>query len=186
MKLIKYDNSTVARRVDVPAIHISRVGAISLTASLCTLLGVKEGDGVSLHQDAEAKHPVMGHDLVHRSAVVAEEAGELVRASLMHHYERGHIEELRKEAIQTAAMAIKFQSLHVFMYSRAKVAHAMVNGVTVLRLVHERRSNYNEPWRQADKDYIIAGTKKDFCVKCESDVEAMVEAFKAGKESFKL
>lgn len=55
MKLIKYDSSTAARKVDVPAIHISRVGAISLTAALCTLLGVKEGDGVSMHQDADAK-----------------------------------------------------------------------------------------------------------------------------------
>lgn len=55
MKLIKFDSSTAARKVDVPAIHISRVGAISLTASLCTLLGVKDGDGVSLHQDADAK-----------------------------------------------------------------------------------------------------------------------------------
>lgn len=59
-------------------------------------------------RNAESKHPSMGQDMVHRAAVVSEESGELVRATLMHHYEKGKLSDVRKEAVQTAAMAIRF------------------------------------------------------------------------------
>lgn len=56
---------------------------------------------------ARAKHPVYT-DLIHRASVVAEEAGELVRASLLHVYEAGPMEDCDQEAIETAATAIRF------------------------------------------------------------------------------
>lgn len=59
---------------------------------------------------AEAKHPFWPSDIIHQAAIVAEESGELVRASLNHHYESFTTEsyqEIRKEAIQTAATCIR-------------------------------------------------------------------------------
>lgn len=47
-------------------------------------------------------------DIIHAAAIVAEESGELVRASLQYHYEGGDHAETTKEAIQTGAMAIRF------------------------------------------------------------------------------
>jgi NTP pyrophosphatase (non-canonical NTP hydrolase) len=61
---------------------------------------------------AKKKFPNWPDHMVSRAAIVAEEAGELVRAALQFKYERSDREsqilELRKEAIQTAAMAIRF------------------------------------------------------------------------------
>lgn len=57
---------------------------------------------------AERKHPNWPKDVIHQAAVVAEESGELTRASLQFVYEDGEIQNLRTEAIQTAAMAIRF------------------------------------------------------------------------------
>lgn len=65
---------------------------------------------------AKKKHPGWPDHIVARAAIVSEEAGELTKASLELKYEprksgqtieqqRAHI---RKEAIQTAAMAIRF------------------------------------------------------------------------------
>lgn len=59
-------------------------------------------------QDAREKHPDFPKDRIHQTAIVAEEAGELVRASLHEVYERGTFYDCQKEAIQTAAMAIRF------------------------------------------------------------------------------
>jgi len=49
--------------------------------------------------------PVRGTDA---AAIVAEECGELQRAVLQATYEGGTVEDVEKEAIQTAAMAIQF------------------------------------------------------------------------------
>tara|TARA_Y100000034_G_C6844347_1_gene382329 strand:- start:507 stop:806 length:300 start_codon:yes stop_codon:yes gene_type:complete len=58
---------------------------------------------------AEAKHPSWPEDFIHGAAIVAEEAGELVQASLDHVYEEGdRLEEMRTEAAQVAAMGIRF------------------------------------------------------------------------------
>lgn len=57
---------------------------------------------------AERKFPTWPDDLVHRAAIVAEEAGELVRASLQNQYEGDRLQELKKEATQTGAVALRF------------------------------------------------------------------------------
>lgn len=62
---------------------------------------------------AKKKHPQWPDHIVARAAIVAEEAGELVRASLEFKYERQidpetQIEEMRIEAIHTAATCIRF------------------------------------------------------------------------------
>lgn len=59
-------------------------------------------------QQAESKHPNWPDDQIHAAAIVAEESGELVRAALNFRYEDGSKEEMKMEAIQTAAMAIRF------------------------------------------------------------------------------
>jgi len=58
---------------------------------------------------AEELFPEWPIDLVHGAAIVAEESGELIRAA-MHcqwDYVGGNIENVKTEAIQTAAMAIR-------------------------------------------------------------------------------
>lgn len=65
---------------------------------------------------AKRKHPQWPDHIVARAAIVAEEAGELVKASLQWKYERENSEvvqdvqkqRLYEEAVQTAAMAIRF------------------------------------------------------------------------------
>lgn len=57
---------------------------------------------------AEKKFPSFPEDNVHRAAVVAEEAGELVRAALQHEYEVDRLDDMRKQAVQTAAMGVRF------------------------------------------------------------------------------
>lgn len=57
---------------------------------------------------AQKKFPHWPDDIIHASAIVNEESGELIRAALQQKYENGSITECKKEAIQTAAMAIRF------------------------------------------------------------------------------
>jgi NTP pyrophosphatase (non-canonical NTP hydrolase) len=56
---------------------------------------------------AEKKHPEWPIDSIHQAAIVCEESGELIRAALQFQYEGGNKEEIRKEAIQTAATCIR-------------------------------------------------------------------------------
>jgi hypothetical protein len=56
---------------------------------------------------AEEQHPTWPSDIVHAAAIVNEESGELIRAALNHHYFGESKEEIRKEAIQTAATCIR-------------------------------------------------------------------------------
>lgn len=58
-------------------------------------------------QSAERKHPRWPDDRIHAAAIVAEEAGELVRAALQHHYEKGEHVAIREEALHTAATAVR-------------------------------------------------------------------------------
>jgi hypothetical protein len=59
---------------------------------------------------AESKHPIWPDDYIHQAAIVCEESGELIRAALNDYYDGptpNSREEIRKEAIQTAAMCIR-------------------------------------------------------------------------------
>jgi len=57
---------------------------------------------------AEAKFPDWPSDMIHAAAIVNEESGELTRAALQWTYEGGDIIEAQKEAVQTAAVCIRF------------------------------------------------------------------------------
>jgi hypothetical protein len=57
---------------------------------------------------ARKEFPYWPTDLIHASAIVGEEAGELLQASLKHTYEKGLLENCDKEAIQCLAMCIRF------------------------------------------------------------------------------
>jgi len=59
---------------------------------------------------AKAKWPGWPEDIVHGAAVVAEEAGELVQASLDAAYSGGSVDRAIEEAIHAAATAIRFIS----------------------------------------------------------------------------
>lgn len=65
---------------------------------------------------AKKAYPQWPDHIVSRAAIVSEEAGELLQAALESKYEKGkkgrnsneQVEQMRKEAVQTAAMAIRF------------------------------------------------------------------------------
>lgn len=60
---------------------------------------------------AEEKFPNKGFDIVHWSAVLSEEAGEVTRAALQSQFEGKSVEPVVKELIQTAAMCIRMLKL---------------------------------------------------------------------------
>jgi hypothetical protein len=57
---------------------------------------------------AKNKFSFWPNDIIHAAAIVNEESGELIRAALQFNYEGGNIEDAKKEAIQTAAMCVRF------------------------------------------------------------------------------
>jgi hypothetical protein len=57
---------------------------------------------------AERKFPGFPTDPIHAAAVLAEEVGELQQACLQWTYEGGSLEDVTKEAVQSAAMALRF------------------------------------------------------------------------------
>lgn len=57
---------------------------------------------------AKAAWPTWPADRVHAAGVVAEEAGELMRAALQAHYEKKPAGRCSHEAVQTATVAIRF------------------------------------------------------------------------------
>lgn len=61
-------------------------------------------------EKAMAKFPTWPNDPQHTCAVVQEEAGELAKAvlQLMYEPEKSSIADIREEAVQTAAMCIRF------------------------------------------------------------------------------
>lgn len=67
---------------------------------------------------AERKFPGWPTDPVHAAAVLQEEAGELVRASLQFTYKNGDLSAMRREAVQTGAMALRFLLNLTVMKSR--------------------------------------------------------------------
>lgn len=85
----------------IPAV-VSPVGS-ALSAPLAAVLAELER--------AEAKFPLWPTDPLHALAVLGEEFGELTREALQVSYrEKGSasVETVRKEAVQTAAMALRF------------------------------------------------------------------------------
>jgi len=61
---------------------------------------------------ASKKWPGWPSDPVHAAAVVSEEAGELVQAAMNHTYGWGDPKHMLNEAIQTAAVSIRFIIAH--------------------------------------------------------------------------
>jgi hypothetical protein len=57
---------------------------------------------------AREKHPTWPQDLIHCAAIIGEEAGELLQASLNHTYENEPVGFLEIEAIQTGATVLRF------------------------------------------------------------------------------
>lgn len=57
--------------------------------------------------EAEAKHPEFPSDPVHMAAILAEEAGEVVKATNNFYWHRGDIEEVRKELAHAGAMVLR-------------------------------------------------------------------------------
>lgn len=53
-------------------------------------------------------HPSWPEDSIHQAAIVQEEAGELIRAALQHEFDDAPKKPMETEAIQTAAMALRF------------------------------------------------------------------------------
>ena len=66
------------------------------------------------------RFPEFPTDPVHAAAIVAEEAGELVRASLQATYQQAdwEWEEVKEEAVQTAAIALRFLVMMPYMKKR--------------------------------------------------------------------
>lgn len=79
------------------ALLISSTGDVTIVKSILDEL-----------ERAEAKFPHWPESVVEQAAIVCEESGELIRAALQLKYEGGNVEDCRKEAIQTAAMCIRF------------------------------------------------------------------------------
>ena len=79
-------------------------------------------------ESAKSRYPWWPSDAVHAGAIVAEEAGELTQATLDHGYAHlNHngadtVARMRKEAIQTAAMAIRFlENIDKYEHGRLNV-----------------------------------------------------------------
>jgi NTP pyrophosphatase (non-canonical NTP hydrolase) len=74
---------------------------------------------------AEEKFPGWPRDPVHGAAIMAEEAGELQKAALDFYYERHvGIDEMKKEAAQTAAMGLRFLLGLAYYYSEFELEYA--------------------------------------------------------------
>lgn len=72
---------------------------------------------------AVEKFPTWPTDPLHALAVLGEEYGELTKAVLQYTYEphKTSLEEIRSEAIQTAAMAMRFLiSLDDYCYTKSE------------------------------------------------------------------
>lgn len=59
-------------------------------------------------KEAKEKWPNWAYDPVHATGILNEEAGECMQASLDFCYSNGNIEQMKKEAAQVGAMAIRF------------------------------------------------------------------------------
>jgi len=81
------------------------------------------GEVIRELERATKKFPTWPTDPLHALAVLGEEYGELTKAALQLTYEPEKVthEELQKEAVQVAAMALRFAaSLDVYVYTKAE------------------------------------------------------------------
>jgi hypothetical protein len=79
-------------------------------------------DVLSELERATRKFPTWPTDPLHALAVLGEEFGELTKAALQLTYEPGKAtaDDVRAEAVQTAAMAIRFvMNLDAYQYKRS-------------------------------------------------------------------
>ena len=56
---------------------------------------------------AQSIHPFWPDDHIHQAAILGEEAGEVLQATLDYRYFEGDFKQIEKETIQTAAMALR-------------------------------------------------------------------------------
>lgn len=92
-----------------------------LEARVAELEGVS--DVLSEVDRATRKFPTWPTDPLHALAVLGEEFGELTKAVLQHTYEphKSTLDDVRTEALQTAAMAMRFlASLDTYEYQCGK------------------------------------------------------------------
>ena len=85
---------------------------------------------------ATLKFPTWPTDPLHALAVLGEEFGELTKATLQHVYEphKSTSEDVREEAIQTAAMAHRFiASLTFYSYDKAAQHHQRADSIENVR-----------------------------------------------------
>ena len=59
-------------------------------------------------EKAQKNHPDWPLDAIHAAAIIEEESGELLRAAIDFNYHNGKLKNMKNEAVQTAAMAIRF------------------------------------------------------------------------------
>lgn len=76
-------------------------------------------------REAKTKFPLWPSDPLHAKAILDEESGELTRAMLQYIYEpnskKSDLHDIREEAVQTAAMALRFlEGLSQYKYEACK------------------------------------------------------------------
>ena len=59
-------------------------------------------------ENAKYLHPYWPEDIIHASAIINEEAGELIKATLNFIYEKGSKKDIIKEAVHVGATVIRF------------------------------------------------------------------------------
>lgn len=66
---------------------------------------------------AKKKHPIYPISMYEQLAIMQEEAGEVTKAVLHFHYEKGSLDDVKNELIQTAAMCMRMlESLEKYSY----------------------------------------------------------------------
>lgn len=86
-----------------PEVWASLMVAIARRTDLAPILA----DVLAEVARAESLHGPMPDDVIHAAAVVAEESSELIQAALQFRYESGDLADVRKEALHTAATALR-------------------------------------------------------------------------------
>jgi len=94
--------------------QVDKIAQEEKTANMVRVFAEVEEEILS----AERKFPTFPTDVIHASAIVNEEAGELSAAALQVTYEGNTWEHVRLEAVQTAAMAVRFLLMFKDLESR--------------------------------------------------------------------